>query len=526
MGHHEDDPSSSCYIKQEPDDGEGIYASTERERSYSEIFSWDKTSQGLTLQPNEQSSDPRPPHAVRSLTDTEMQNMLELLGFVPEPEPEQPSQRDDSFVSAFPDDEPQLDSSPSKSQQLADAAVPRPHEEESSVSRMPSVNTSSSFLNRTKASKQPAQSDCFASALLPRMQQQLSDLPAPRSEQGEKSISRTPSVSHQLIGTNTSKTLQKPVQSNCFVSGPQTPERSGTPPTPVDHEDALLDLFGDDGEGQDPSTVDHQQSPLVTDAIHPQIQNLGKSLQATQRPSQKTMTTIDLTEEPETITPSLFGNGRSDNTLRASATWNSDTPIPSIERNPRARTQPTTSSKPHGSQAASNPNATSAAGGNRGSECTNFAAQHGPAQKSESLAKKSEAREKQPAHKLGRGSAINSSPAQLNPSSSHFFSTFMKLRNSLPISAVLAMMAPPNQLQVLSTLAELSNAQGLTTNSDGAQSTTHELPAAMRSMLDSLKRKFSSDKNFLQSVIIYATEQLMDNGYSPLPRFLRLLTNF
>lgn len=76
-------------------------------------------------------------------------------------------------------------------------------------------------------------------------------------------------------------------------------------------------------------------------------------------------------------------------------------------------------------------------------------------------------------------------------------------------------MAPINQIQVLSTLAELSSAQGLTTKSGVAETTTHKVPAPMRAMLDNLKRKFDTDKSFLQSVIAYVTEQLIEDGKNP-----------
>jgi hypothetical protein len=86
MGHdQEDDPGSSCFIKQEPAD-EGIYASA-RERTFSEIFSWhNKTdARGLTLQPVRQSSDPQPTHVVWSLTDEDMRSLEPRLGFREEP---------------------------------------------------------------------------------------------------------------------------------------------------------------------------------------------------------------------------------------------------------------------------------------------------------------------------------------------------------------------------------------------------------------------------------------------------------
>jgi hypothetical protein len=79
----------------------------------------------------------------------------------------------------------------------------------------------------------------------------------------------------------------------------------------------------------------------------------------------------------------------------------------------------------------------------------------------------------------------------------------------------MAMMAPVNQNQILSTLAELSNARGLTTKPGVAGSTPHKVPAAMRAMLDNLKRKFDTDTSFLQSVIVYVTEQLIEDGKNP-----------
>jgi hypothetical protein len=41
------------------------------------------------------------------------------------------------------------------------------------------------------------------------------------------------------------------------------------------------------------------------------------------------------------------------------------------------------------------------------------------------------------------------------------------------------------------------------------------VPAAMRAMLDNLKRKFDTDTSFLQSVIVYVTEQLIEDGKNP-----------
>lgn len=608
MGHdQEDDPGSSCYIKQEPAD-EGIYASTRRERTFAEIFGPFETESGLTLQPMIQSSDPKPTHASRSLTAAEEKELDELLGWGSEPE--LPPQEDHSFsqllyddadthpsvsgqqspsfaeycrvsqpeqsgpptslVSALPSgmttakprqqpsqsDCSALASSLGKSQRPSDPSAPPPDQGEqraaltSLVSTSPSrtnrakasqqpaqPNSSASSLgkrrqlseslappdhreqcisrttsvghppfsdtNRTKTSQQPSQSDCSALAPPPSKRQRLSYPSAPRPDQAEqRRESRTPSVSPPpSANTNRIKGSKQPAQSSGFVSASQSPARSETPPTPIDDDFVLSELFGDFGQEEVSAGVEHRQRPLATDVISPQSQTLLGSLQATERNLAKPIPVVDLTDEHVTTARYLLNNDRNNHAFRASF----HTPIPSIERNTRANlTQPTAPSNPRGSQPSSQPNANSEAFTYR-------------AKLNDYLAHKQEHKRNSSSH-----TSKNTSPASFDPSMLHKFSTFMKLRNSLPISAIMAMMTPPNQTQVLAALAELSDLE----KSPGVtQSATHEIPTEMRAMLDNLKRKFNSDKSFLKSVIIYATEQLIGNGTFFSPKDIHLLTS-
>jgi len=482
---HDHMSDDSCSTKRWDDDREGIYASTARKRTYSERSGHTETDQGLTLQPIEQSPDPQPPHAAASMTDAEMQHSL--------------------WDCIFSD---------------VDTIAPatrRPGRVR--WSRTPSVSTLFSCKNRTKASQQPLPPDLWCD---PEPQtstaQQLSDVPAPRSDQEENSESRTASVSFLLFSKNPTKASRQPAQSDCFASGPQTPERSETPTTPVDHGIASCDLFGDDGEIQGSSELDHQQHPVATGATLPESQVLtgDGTYQATQGPFHK-IPVVDLTDDSRVASSSL-SNRRKFALLRASPTWNCNTPLPSIEGNRLPdRTLPSTPNNPLAPQLASQANNNFAASGIRSAEHVAFAAQHKRSQNAEAIAKASEFQEKEPANqqKQGAHTTTNPSAAQLDPSSSQFFSTFMKFRNSLPLSAAMAMMAPVNQNQILSTLAELSNGRGLTTKPGVAESTPHKVPAAMRAMLDNLKRKFDTDTSFLQSVIVYVTEQLIEDGKNP-----------
>lgn len=475
----------SCSTKRGDDGGEGIYASTARKRTYSERSGNTETEQGLTMQSTEQSPDPQPPHAAESMTDAEMQQFLWDWGF-----------SGDDIISP---------------------AIWRPARDR--WSRTPSVSTSLSCKNGTKASQQPLPPDSWCTPEpQSNTEQQLSDEPAPRSDQEENTESRTPSVSHPPFSKNLTKALRQPAQSDCFASGPQTPERSETPPTPVDHGNASCDLSGDGGEIQESSEVDHEQHASAIGATLPKSHSLtgDGTCQATQGPFQK-IPVIDLTEESRPAFSSLRNRQRLAY-LRASSTWNCNTPLPSIEGNRCPdQTLPSTPNIPFEPQLVSHSNINPAASGIRNPEHVAFATQHKRGQNGEAIAKNSEPREKEPANqqKQGTNTTTNSSAAQLDPSSSQFFSTFMKFRNSLPLSAAMAMMAPINQIQVLSTLAELSSAQGLTTKPGVAETTTHNVPAPMRAMLDNLKRKFDTDKSFLQSVIAYVTEQLIEDGKHP-----------
>ncbi|KAH8772081.1 hypothetical protein BGZ57DRAFT_895569 [Hyaloscypha finlandica] len=547
MGHdQEDDPGSSCYIKQEPAD-EGIYASTRRERTFAEIFGPFETDSGLTLQPMIQSSDPKPTHASRSLTAAEEKELDELLGWGSEPE--LPPQEDHSFSQLLYDDaethpsisgqqspsfaeycrvsQPEqsgpptssqplqsdcsaLASSLGKSQRPSDPSAPPPDQGEQRAaltSLQPAQpNSSASSLGKRRQLSEslappdhreqcisrttsPSQSDSSALAPQPSKRQRLSYPSAPRPDQAEqRRESRTPSVSPPpSANTNRIKGSKQPAQSSGFVSASQSPARSETPPTPIDDDFVLSELFGDFGQEEVSSGVEHRQRPLATDVISPQSQTLLGSLQATERNLAKPIPVVDLTDEHVTTARYLLSNDRNNHAFRASF----HTPIPSIERNTRANlTQPTAPSNPRGSQPSSQPNANSEAFTYR-------------AKLNDYLAHKQE-------HKRNRSSHTNknTSPASFDPSMLHKFSTFMKLRNSLPISAIMAMMTPPNQTQVLAALAELSDLE----KSPGVtQSATHEIPTEMRAMLDNLKRKFNSDKSFLKSVIIYATEQLIGN---------------
>ena len=394
-------------------------------------------------------------------------------------------------------------SSPGKRQQLSESLAP-PDLREQCISRTTSVgHPPFSDMNRTKTSQQPSQSDCSALTPPPSKRQRLSYPSAPRPDQAEqRRESRTPSVSPPpSANKNRIKGSKQPAQSNGFVSASQSPARSETPPTPIDDDFVLSELFGDFGQEEVSAGVEHRQRPLATDVISPQSQTLVGSLQATERNLAKPIPVVDLTDEHVTTTRSLLSNDRNNHTLRASF----HTPIPSIECNTRAdSTQPTTSSNPRGSQPSSQPNANSEAFTYR-------------AKLNDYLAHKQE-------HKGNRNShtSKNPSPTRFDPSMLHKFSTFMKLRNSLPISAIMAMMAPPNQTQVLAALTELS---GLEKSPGVTQPATHEIPAEMRAMLDNLKRKFNSDKSFLKSVIIYAIEQLIGNGRFFSPKNIHLLTS-
>lgn len=445
-------------------------------------------SEGMTA---EKSPDPQPPHAAESMTDAEMQQFLWDWGFSGDdtisPAIWRPARdRWSRTSSPLPPDswctpEPQSNTE----QQLSDVPAPRSDQEENAESRTPS----------------PVQSDCSVSGSQSSTENQLSDVPPPRSDQEENLASRTPS----------------PAQSDCFASGPQTPERSETPPTPVDHGNASCDLSGDGGEIQESSEVDHEQHASAIGATLPKSHSLtgDGTCQATQGPFQK-IPVIDLTEESRPAFSSLRNRQRL-TYLRASSTWNCNAPLPSIEGTPFPdRILPSTPNKPFEPQLASHSNINPAASGIRSPEHVAFATQHKRGQNGEAIAKNSEPREKDPANQQKQRTNIttNSSAAQLDPSSSQFFSTFMKFRNSLPLSAAMAMMAPINQIQVLSTLAELSSAQGLTTKPGVAETTAHKVPAPMRAMLDNLKRKFDTDKSFLQSVIAYVTEQLIEDGKS------------
>ncbi|KAE9377697.1 hypothetical protein N431DRAFT_500477 [Stipitochalara longipes BDJ] len=561
MGHdQEDDPGSSGLIKQEPAD-EGIYAST-RERTFSEIFSWhNKTdARGLTLQPVRQSLDPQPTHVVRSLTDEEKRRLDIIPGF--HGESLEPRQGDDpssfvpqndmsnthsvspyqgmplateaqmeisgsqttsvslSFISTttaklaqqLVQFDPFRSVSPPPSQPTDSASLPAQGEQ--LILQLRSVSTPRFRKTRTKALQQPLQSNNIALAS-PTSKERLSGQSAPQPDQQEQRISRTPSVSTpHPCETNIPKALRQPQQSDCFGSNSQTPGRSETPPTPIDFEDAFPDdfalpdeIFGtpnfDINFGQEEATprADHyQQHPFATNFIFRGSQELASPLQPMGIHSSQAHPVIDLTEESNTSTFTSLRTGPYEPFPGAPTVWNPNTPIQSIECHQRShQPPPTTLINPRGYRPSAKPNIYSELSFQE--QLSNYLAG-----RSESLAK-GESCEKRPQHKRNQSANSNSPPTRLDPSTTHKFATFMKLRNSLPISALIAMMAPPNQTQVLATLAELSNMQ----TPSSTHSATHELPAAMRAMLDNLMQKLNSDKAFLKSVITYASEQLMKN---------------
>lgn len=413
MAHHGDDPSGSAYIKEEPADGEGIYASTGRERTFAEIFHV-RPEYGLTVQSNQQARDQDLFPVPRSLLEgAELDAMWESLGFGPDPvqtTPQRPNPRI-PFPHYFPDE---LD--------------------EQSMSRALSVSTPFSFFNGAKASLQldPVTEESVQQNSRQSTQQstRTTDFIDPDlfDYRGDESTSQTPSVSTPPCDASRAKALRQTEQSECYASG------SETPPTDVD-EDSVQHAIAQ------PALAGAQQH--IAQQTLPGIQQL---------------------------------------TLHSMApvATDADTLMPSVERAALS-------------------------------------------QKGEPLAGKSESQE----IALARSTNItpNSSPAQLDPATSQDFATFMQLRNSFPIAAIMAMIAPSNKSQVVSTLAEIADAQGLITGSDIAQSPTSEIPSEMRAILDNLKHKFNSDKSFLTSVIFYITEQLKNDGKFPSGNIVQLLTD-
>jgi hypothetical protein len=226
MAHHEDGPSSSCFIKQEPDGAEGIYASygfMGEWGEYCRIFNKTpppKTDQGLTLSPKIPSDDdiliPRWDGTPMSHDEAVAIDALWGGPLAPRTEPQRDDskpQEDDSCtlsVSTLPSVGSKANNSP---QQLVQSVeTPRTPDPSPTppVSALPSIGTKAN-----KAQQQLVQSAETPPASIDR--------------------SRTPSVSTlPSIRTKSNKDSQQPVQSDCLASSSQTPARSETPPTPID----------------------------------------------------------------------------------------------------------------------------------------------------------------------------------------------------------------------------------------------------------------------------------------------------
>ena len=437
MGHdQEDDPGSSCFIKQEPAD-EGIYASS-RERTFSEIFGWyNKTdAQGLTLQPMRQSLDPQPTHVVWSpsvLSSSGPQfdasgaplTSVSILLFKTAAAKAKLSQEPEFF-------DPFRSVSPPPSQIVLDPSV----QPEEPTLREPSVSIPSIAQIRAKALHQPKPSGTIQ--------------PSGAIQPEEQRVSRTPSVSApQPCTMNRARTLRQPQQSDCS----QTPGRSETPPTPTDSEDYF---------------------PSASTVGAPTVWNPNTPIQSIECQSQ--------THDPP---PTTLPKSREWRPLVGLDLDSDVTFQEQLRRYLAVRGQIL-------GESASVTKGGLVVQGGSGESVT-----------------KGESHEKLQQHNRSQSANSSSPPFPLDPPSLRKFSTFMKLRNSLPIAALIAMMAPPNQTQVLTSLAELS---GMQVAPGAPQPANQELPATMRSMLDNLMQKLNTDKAFLRSVVTYASGQVLKNG--------------
>ena len=535
MGHdQEDDPGSSCLIKQEPAD-EGIYASS-RERTFSEIFSWhNKTdARGLTLQPVRQSLDPQPTHVVRSPSDEENRRLGTNLGIHGEgvtrdmlfSSVPQYDASDAHSVSQAESSDPQLTSvstlrfmtaatkssqesvwfdpfrsvspppsqeqvelhsvSPPYQQTIQHSSVPNQRDE--FTPQGPSVSIPSVGMIRAKALQKPKQSD--DSALVTK--EQIADNSAMQLDPQEQRISRTPSVSTpQPCATSKAKTFRQPQQSDCFASNSQTPGRSETPPTPVDFENCFPndftlpdDCFGgplsnvNSGKGTATPVSEHNpQRQFATNAIIHGSQDIANPAQRTEAQSSQAKSVIDLTAESDASTSTPLRAGPNHQLHGAATVFNPNTPMQSIECQQVQQPSPTTSRTPR-DQPSQKPDINSdvtfqeqlrryMADKNQLLRQSGSVTPGASLTRSESLTKcgtigkgellaTGESHDKPQQHKRSTSlSSLPSRPSRPDPSFLHKFSTFMNLRNSLPIAALIAMMAPPNQTQVLTNLAEI-----------------------------------------------------------------------
>jgi hypothetical protein len=464
MAHHEDDPSTSCIIKQEPE-GEGIYASAACFETRDP-----KTDQGLTLPPKIQSNDPWPFNAARSLANDEIDA---LLGIGQVDLPEREPRRDDSWVLTLFQHEYQLPG-------------------------------------------------------LPRKKRRLTDLPAPGSNQEGRSVSRTPSVSAPYSTKNTAKASQKPAQSNCLASISQTPTRSETPQTPSDrgNEIAVPDPSSNGEQGQARPDRDQQQYTLPTDANLLRSQNFsaGGSLHTEEKHARETPAVREVTKDPKQVSPIPLSSGADDRAKPAQSmtTWDADTPIPSIESNSHQNPIPTISArKPFSNASQLSENSKAKSGVCRDVSSASVEVEEQRSRTQANLAKKSECDQQR--KRASSACTTTSHTNRLDHTTSQLFSTFMKLRNSLPISAIMAMLLPPQRKEVLQTLAELFNVQNWISRSGVTHSVVHELPEDLRALLNQLKGKFKTDEQFRKSVILFIVEELKTSSESPFLSILLLL---
>ncbi|PMD43941.1 hypothetical protein L207DRAFT_508707 [Hyaloscypha variabilis F] len=485
------------------------------------------------------SSDPQPTHVVWSLTDEETRSLEPRFGFHEEPVvspqrdgfssyvprndesdaqsvlpptelPRATDAQTEIFASQTTSDhvpfDPFRSESPPPSQELTlfdrfSSFSPPAFDPFRSVSPPPSQQLTD-FASLPAKGEQPnlplpsSGNTALASSM---SKEQLSGQPAPQLDQKEQPISRTPS----------------PQQSDCFASNSQTPRRSETPPTPVNFDSTCSDdfalpddIFGSsnfDSDSGHETTLEvehHQQRPFATNVILHGSQQLASSKQPPGSNHSQAQSVIDLTAESSSSTSTSLRTGPYHHFPGGQNVWSPNTPIQSIECQ-RGTHQPPPKFlvDPRGYQPfakAKQPELSFR------EQLRNYIAS-----RSESQAK-GESRVKHEYNKRNKSANANPPQTRLDPSTALKVSTFMKLRNSLPIAALIAMMAPPNQTQVLATLAELSDIQ---TPPGTPQPATHELPAAMRAMLDNLMQKLNSDKAFLKSVITYASEQVMKNAH-------------
>jgi hypothetical protein len=196
-------------------------------------------------------------------------------------------------------------------------------------------------------------------------------------------------------------------------------------------------------------------------------------------------------------------------------TWDADTPLPSIEINLHQSRSPTNLAR-EPSLSTSQLSANSKVKSRLGRDASSSSAGVDAGDNRDQVAGHGEESECEQRKRANTAHTNTSSTKRLDHTTSQLFSTFMNLRNSLPISAIMAMLLPPQRKEFLQTLAELFHAQNWISRSGITQSIAHEVPEHLRAILNQLKSKFQADEQFRKWVILFISEELRDTCKFPL----------